>query len=90
MWPTGCSSIDQVPVDLVSSIAHALKVLSWYENLPKHEIPPEWMWHLDHELEDWWQEVEYLREQKYSNGGSADDEPVVMERNEYAARMREG
>lgn len=88
LWPRGCTSIDDVSVDLATAISHALKILSWYEVYTKNEIPPEWMWPLDHELEDWFEEVHRQRSQGLPTG--TDEEPVSMERNEYAARMREG
>lgn len=88
LWPKNCTSIDEVSVDLAGAISHALKVLSWYEVYTQEEIPPEWMWPLDHELEDWFEEVHRQRSQPLDPSGA--EEPVIMERNEYAARMREG
>jgi hypothetical protein len=88
LWPKGCS-IEDVPVDLTNAISHALKILSWHENLPSDEIPPEWMWSLDHEIEDWFIQVEYLREQKFNGGGEESYDPAVLDTNEYAARMRD-
>lgn len=82
--------MQDVPGDLAAAISHAYTIISWYEVYTKDEIPPQWMWHLDHELEDWFDEVQLMRNQKLDPDSSSDDEPVVMERNEYAARMREG
>lgn len=45
-------------------------VLGWQENLQKDEIPPEWMWTLDEDLEAWFQDVEEARKAKYSSNNS--------------------
>ena len=47
------------------------------------------MWSLDHEIEDWFIQVEYLREQKFNGGGEESYDPAVLDTNEYAARMRD-
>lgn len=54
------------------AIEFATTVLSWQENLSDGEMPPEWMWTLDHELSQWFENVEHDRKAKY--GGSSDDE----------------
>lgn len=36
----------------------------WHENYPADEIPPEWMWPFNKELDDWFEEVELERERK--------------------------
>lgn len=51
----------------------------------EEEMPPEWMWHLEHELEPWFDEVKRNREEKW---GRNHDETVPMTSNEYAERMR--
>lgn len=62
-------------------------ILSWQENLPEEETPPEWMWSLDHELVAWFEEVKEKRREKY---GDPDDEreTVPMMGNELAAGRR--
>lgn len=54
------------------------------------EVPPEWMWTLDHELELWFEEVERKREEKFGRGSSGDDDelPGEMMRNELADEIR--
>lgn len=76
-----------MPADLQQAIDHALKVLGWHEGgLSKDEIPPSWMWHLDHELETWWIEVERRRDSQSSPTGAVEEAP--MEENLFAARLR--
>lgn len=62
-----------------------MSILTWHENLPKDEIPPRWMWGLDHELERWWAEVDQKRDEKY---GSGDKEAPNMMRNTLAPSRR--
>lgn len=85
LWPKGCETIEDVPADLVRAIQHAFKILDWHENLIEEEIPPEWMWNLDHELEPWFERVDEDRKSKY--GGGQDTNKETM-RNEYAAQFR--
>jgi hypothetical protein len=61
IWPEGTGTIESIPYDLAVAISHASMVLSWYENLMKHEIPPQWMWIFADELEEWFEEVEAER-----------------------------
>lgn len=72
-----------MPCDLASAIEHAHAILHWQENLPAKDVPPVWMWHLDHELEDWFDALN-------SNDGSGpedpDDEDVPMMRNALVRR----
>jgi hypothetical protein len=43
------------------AIEQALTVLSWYENLPKADVPPEYLWEDVEGLEQWWASVEEKR-----------------------------
>jgi hypothetical protein len=74
-------------VDLSAAIDHALLVLNWQENLPGDEMPPQWMWAFDDELELWFEDVEAKREAKYG-GGSSGDEQAPMMGNELSAGRR--
>lgn len=60
------------------AIEHANTVLSWQENLSEEEMPPEWMWTLDHELEEWFEHVAHDRKTRFGGGGSDDDETSMM------------
>lgn len=70
---------------MVGAIEQAHRILDWHENLTEDEIPPEWMWPLDHELVGWFEEVKRNREAKF--GGKPDESPAMME-NEYAHGRR--
>jgi hypothetical protein len=58
----------------------------WQEHLSEEETPPEWMWHLEHELEPWFENVKQQRDDK--SGRSDDREQVPMMDNEYARGRR--
>jgi hypothetical protein len=60
--------------------------LSWQENLHSDEIPPEWMWAIDHELEEWFEEVKRAREERY--GSPSEDESRPMMQNELTKGRR--
>lgn len=71
------------------AIEHAYRVLGWQENLQEDEMPPQWMWHLEHEIEPWFDEVKRRREEKHGRPGDSDnDTRVPMMSNEYAENMR--
>jgi hypothetical protein len=57
-------------------VTHAQTILSWQEHLTKEDQPPEWMWALDDELEEWFSELEVKRENRY--GGGNDYTPPMM------------
>lgn len=64
------------------AIQHAHQVLDWNENLLEDEMPPEWMWPLDHELVPWFDDVKRKREEKYgtsSDSGSARETVPLMD-----------
>ena len=82
MLPRGVSCIEDVPADLALAIDHGHKILNWQENLMSEEMPPKWMWHLDWELEKWFEEVEISRKSKYDGGPDDSLEEVPMMRNE--------
>jgi hypothetical protein len=78
LWPSGIDTIEEVPDELLRAIEHATTVLVWYENLPKEDMPPEWMWHLPKQLDLHFKMVD----EKRSGGSSdSDDEPNVVARN---------
>src|SRR5262249_757835 len=71
LWPGGCESIEDVPADLVRAVNHAYTILAWQENLISDEIPPEWMWSLDDELEEWFEQVTEKRKARFSGTSSS-------------------
>lgn len=83
LLPRGVTSVEDLPADLASAIAHAYSILNWQENLTEEEMPPRWMWHLDWELEQWFEEVDIARQAKYNVGDSdSGDEQAKMVKNE--------
>lgn len=84
LLPSGVTSVDDVPWDLMHAIEHAQGVLGWQKNLSKEEMPPRWMWPFTDELELWFEEVEANRERKYSSSGSSGDDGLSMEGNALA------
>ena len=59
--------------DLLTAIQHASMILSWYENLPEREMPPEWTWPFPDELEEHFVEIKFEREQRMSGNGGGND-----------------
>lgn len=85
--PKGITSIEDIPWDLTCALRHADQILDWHENLPEDELPPEWMWRFDAELNDWFDQVKEKRDEKY--GSRSDDrEQVPLMDNEYTAGLR--
>lgn len=79
LWPKDVKSATDCPVDLLRSISHADKILDWFENMMPDEVPPEWMWPFDDELNDWFDEIREARKARYSGGGDdADDDTGMM------------
>jgi hypothetical protein len=62
----------------VAAVEHAHSILNWQENLPDKDVPPQWMWHLDHELELWF---DALKTSRGSSGDTSDDGEAPMMRN---------
>jgi len=73
-------------------VSHAYRILHWQENLVGDEMPPEWMWPLSDELEDWFADVEVKRKAKYGGGGADEfeDPPEGVMTNTLAAAKRRG
>jgi len=85
--------VEYVPHDFHAAVDHAMKILSWQENLPSDEMPPHWMWNLDWELKDHFIKVESDRRTKYGGSESesiADDgSDAIWDENVYSARFKE-
>lgn len=86
LYPLGCERVEEVPADLILAIEHAHRVLSWRENLSGDDMPPSWMWHIESELDSWFQAVDERR--KDGRPGGDDDEGSVGVQNEFAKGMR--
>jgi len=59
---------------LVRAVSHALTIISWQENLTQKQMPPEWMWTLDDELEEWFDEIN----ESFGASSVEDEEPPMM------------
>lgn len=70
------------------AVQHAYTILGWQEHLMEHEMPPRWMWAVDHELKDWFEQVQRDRDEKYGTSRDKKDtrETVPMMENELARR----
>ena len=51
-------------------------ICRWQENLPEEDMPPVWMWPLDHELERHFAEVERRREAERQDPSDRDSGPM--------------
>lgn len=93
LWPDGSNS-ENVPNDLFVAIEHCTRVLNWQENLFGDEMPPGWMWHLDWEIEAWFEKLKIERERKHNNGVSSsdynDEGEGMFEENVLFERMKNG
>lgn len=86
LFPSGVTSIEEVPVDLLRAISHADKILDWHENLMEKDIPPEYMWPFDDALTEWFEDIKAAHE---SGGDQPDDRTVVpLVSNELAEGRR--
>ena len=84
MWP---DNLAEMPFDLYKAVEHASAILHWQENLTRDEMPPEWMWSVDHELEIWFERVQEERDERYGRD-DRDRSDAPMMRNELAEEMR--
>lgn len=84
------------------AIEHALNVLTWYENLQKEDVPPEYLWDDAEGLEQWWEMVEQRRQdgqgtdrlagrsERSSESDGDDDQDPGMAENDYARFFKKG
>ena len=61
-------------------------VLNWHENRPSKEIPPRWMWHVDHEITLWFERLD--EEKDSSTNAGRHDEQAPMMQNALTAGLR--
>lgn len=66
------------------AIEHGLTILNWFENLPKEEVPPAYLWADPQGLDEWWLRLESKREAR-SNGHQIKDD---WESNDLARALR--
>ena len=82
-------NLQELPAEFLDIVDHALKILYWQENLVEKEMPPFWMWHLDHELNKWFEKVKNERQGEGRMTPSGDPEELEHENNLYFERKRE-
>lgn len=73
----------------MQAISHAEMILGWYENLPKHEVPPEWMWPFPDELESWFERIEEERKEGRTGPDKGDDRFSGGARNDLVRQLKE-
>lgn len=90
LWPEGCTSIQQVPHDLVAAYHHATYILKTSEALMEEEMPPDWMWAFPEELETHFERIKRERDKRFGGGGNSKDDPLPdgWVQNEYAKDLR--
>ena len=88
LLPKEMTSTEEMPWDLALAIEHAMRILSWQENLLGKEMPPDWMLPFDKELEIWFERVDRERKEKYGDDSGDDREQVDMMENEFSARFK--
>jgi hypothetical protein len=69
-------------------VDHANTVLSWFENRPSKDVPPRWMWHLNHELEAWFDRLDADQQRDSSSPSGGRDEEAPMMQNALTAGLR--
>ena len=84
--PSGCGSIEDIPVDLFRAIQHAERIVSWQENLMDDEMPPRWMWPFEEKLSSWFEDVKSKRNGGESNSDSGENPSMIG--NEFAQRFK--
>lgn len=80
---------------MLQAVAHAERIIGWYDTLDRDEIPPEWMWPFPKELVRWFDQVREDRKERYGANGDSSDAPRTdrqrqewMGQNELTASIR--
>ena len=73
----------------------ALTIISWMQNLPEDEIPPEHLWEDTEGLELWWKAVDVKRKDGASisrgpTDHAQDDQGPQQTENDYARFLKRG
>lgn len=94
LYPKDADRLDEIPWCLQIAIEQALNILSWYENLPKEDVPPEYLWEDGEGLEMWWRTVEDRRNDgvETSRGHTdhdQDDQAPKMVENDVARFLKQ-
>jgi len=59
--PKGTSHLVDCPWRFVTALSHAMRILSYFKNLPKDEIPPKNIWLDDEKLTKWFKGIDKAR-----------------------------
>jgi hypothetical protein len=70
------------------AISHAQTVLHWQEALMEEDMPPEWMWPLSEELDDWFDDVKARQAERYGTGSDSAEDAPDMAQNELTRHMK--
>lgn len=70
------------------AITHAQTILGWQENLLTEDMPPEWMWPLTEELDDWFKDVKARHDERYGGSRDEKDDAPDMAQNELTRHMK--
>jgi hypothetical protein len=70
------------------AIEQALTILSWYEHLPKNEVPPERIWADPQGLDEWWETVHANRGDALPSAGSG-GEATELVGNDLARTLKD-
>lgn len=61
-----------------------MAIIQWRENLTEEEMPPEWMWDNDEELERHFERIKAKRRRAGPGDDDDDDDQGLTVHNEYA------
>jgi hypothetical protein len=64
------------------AISHAQTILGWQENLMSEDMPPEWMWPLGEELNDWFDAVKARQDERFGRNSDEKEDAPDMAQNE--------
>lgn len=65
-------TVETMTFDFQIAVDHAFRVISWLDNLPEDEMPPEWMWPYDNLINEWFERVKANRK----DGRDSSDPPL--------------
>lgn len=77
LWPSGTSSVDEIPSELLEAIQHATMLISLQRNMKREDIPPAWMWPFSDEMKIWFDELDAARKNK--DGGDNREQVPLQE-----------
>ncbi len=83
LLPEGIDHLVDAPHTLHDALSTGLRILTWHENLEREEVPPRRMWLNGEQLNEWFEEVDRKRKEKYGIDRDPDEDPnAIYEDNE--------